>query len=118
MMAAINSRARIGGDRWLFARRVCALQKKERRRRMQEGGRKKNKKRKENGKENEKEKKSRIFFFMKKKWCFIGDFRKKKFFSGRVKVEFGAFRVFIIPTLYFETWSSVGFKIKFLGIRF
>ena len=78
----------------------------------------KNKKGKENGKENEKEKKKAEFFFMKKKWCFIGDFRKKKFFSGRVKVEFGAFRVFIIPTLYFETWSSVGFKMKFLGIRF
>ena len=36
--------------------------------------------------------------------------RKKKF-SDTQKVEFGPFWVFIIPTLYFETWSNVGFKI-------
>ena len=53
---------------------------------------------------------------MKKKGCFIGDFGKKKFFfPGRAKLEFGAFRVFIVPTLYFETWSNVGFKTNFFG---
>ena len=40
------------------------------------------------------------------------------FSSGRVKVEFGVFRIFIISTLYFETWSSVRFKMKFFEIRF
>ena len=50
MMAAISSRARAGGNRWLFARRVCALQKKE------EEECKKKKEKNEKGKENEKEK--------------------------------------------------------------
>ena len=48
MMAAISSEARPGSDRWLFAHRVCALQRKEEERKKKNKGRrkKKNKKRK------------------------------------------------------------------------
>ena len=84
---------------------------------MQEGGRKKNKENKME-KKMTKKKKSRIFFYEEKNGDLSEIFARRNFFFGRVKVEFGAFRVFIIPTLYFETWSSMGFKMKFLGIRF
>ena len=61
-----------------------------------------------------------FFFLWKKRGCFIGDFDKKKlfFFQTCKSWVWCFFRVFIIPTLYFETWSNVGFKMKFLGIKF
>jgi len=101
--------------------RGCARSVGVRRREDQRKNEEEERRRRGKNKEEEKGKKCRNFFFLKKKNLFYysGDFGKKKkkhLLSRHAKVEFGAF--WVVPTLYFETWSNVRFKIKFLGIRF